>query len=275
MSSANSFPTRFLKVTSKTLVAVVWFSTLVFGLYILAFYAAARFGGDMNQWNELLPDIYSPDTHTANWGIGLHFLGGGIILMLGCIQVLESIRDRYPKLHRILGRIYVVSSIVTAIGGLTFIFVKGTIGGTVMNIGFGLYGVLMLICAIETFRHASQGRFEQHRAWALRLFALAIGSWLYRMEYGFWYLFTDRLWSGPNLQGPFDYFMDFWFYLPNLLVAEVVIGRKKFFQGPWAEGIAALGLLTAIAFLALGTYFFTLHYWWPAIWEWLSNLFTP
>ena len=141
-----------------------------------------------------------------------------------------------------------------------------------MNIGFGLYGILMIICAIETFRHAYTGRIEKHRAWALRLFALAIGSWLYRMEYGFWYLLTDRLWSGPSLQGPFDYFMDFWFYLPNLLVAEVIIGRRKLMSSPLAKTIAATSLLAAIAFLVLGTYFFTLRYWWPAIWDWFSRI---
>nr|WP_230680357.1 DUF2306 domain-containing protein [Pontibacter sp. 172403-2] len=64
---------------------------------------------------------------------------------------------------------------------MLFILVKGTFGGTVMNIGFSLCGLLIFMAVIETYRHAVAGRLERHRAWALRLYALAIGSWLYRM----------------------------------------------------------------------------------------------
>lgn len=54
-----------------------------------------------------------------------------------------------------------------------------------MDIGFGLYDILMLICAILTIRSNRAGEYSKHRVWAIRLFALAIGSWLYRMDYGY------------------------------------------------------------------------------------------
>jgi len=131
-----------------------------------------------------LPGLYQEGS-TSTKGIGLHFAVGGIILVLGSIQLIEAIRVRYSAFHRWVGRVYVLCSLLAAVGGLAFIFIKGTIGGTVMNMGFALYGLLMLVCSVETFRHARAGRMEQHRAWALRLYALAIGSWLYRMDYGF------------------------------------------------------------------------------------------
>ncbi len=247
------------------LVATVWASALLFGLYILAFYAAALFQGNTAQWNEVLPGLYDTETKAATIGIGIHFAAGGLILILGCIQLMDKVRKKYPALHRWLGRIYVLASILAGIGGLVFIFVKGTIGGVVMDIGFGLYGVLMIWAAVETIRHAYQKRFEQHRAWAIRLFALAIGSWLYRMDYGFWFLFTDGLGHTDFFNGPFDKFMIFFFYLPNLLVAEIFIGRRQLFQSSLAKGIAALLTFGATAFLILATYFFTIHYWGPAI----------
>lgn len=92
---------------------------------------------------------------------------------------------------------------MAAIGGLVFIIVKGTVGGTVMDIGFSIYGLLMLISAIETYRHAAAGRIEKHRGWALRLYALAIGSWLYRMDYGFWLLLSDGLGHSDDFSGTF------------------------------------------------------------------------
>ncbi len=256
---------RFLRLMGQLLVATVWISAMLFGLYILAFYFVALLEGNTAQWNEVLPGLYDNRTQSATLGIGMHFAAGGIILILGCIQLISQIRERYPALHRWLGRVYVLAAILTAVGGLVFIFVKGTIGGTVMNIGFAGYGLLTLIAAIETFRHAWARRIERHRAWAIRLFALAIGSWLYRMDYGFWFLFTDGLGHGKYFDGPFDYFMDFFFYLPNLLVAEVFIGRRQLLQKPIVQWLAGGGMLIATAFLVLATYFFTKHYWGPAI----------
>jgi hypothetical protein len=97
------------------------------------------------------------------------------------------------------------------------------------------------------------------------LFALAIGSWLYRMDYGFWLLFTDGLGHTDTFHGPFDYFMDFWFYIPNLLVAELFIRRQKVSDRPAVKWLMASALFVATAFLLLATYFFTTRLWGRAI----------
>lgn len=134
---------KTLRWSSVVLVTTVWVSAGLFGLYILAFYAAALYQGNLERWNQLLPRLYESGTTTATSGIGLHFAAGGIILVLGSIQLLDSVRVRFPALHRWLGRLYVLSCLLAAVGGLAFIAVKGTIGGSVMNIGFALYGILM------------------------------------------------------------------------------------------------------------------------------------
>ena len=278
--TASPQPTRFsmqrlsdalLRWSSRALLATVWISTTLFGLYILAFYAGALTEGDMARWNEVLPHIYERDTPTSTAGIALHFAAGGIILILGCVQLLQAVRRRLPALHRWLGRVYVIASLLAGIGGLIFIVTKGTIGGTVMDIGFGLYGLLMILAAVETFRHARARRIEQHRSWALRLFALAIGSWLYRMDYGFWLLLTDGLGHTTTFRGPFDMVMAFFFYLPNLLVVEAFM-RARGITAPSALKIGAASVLVvATGFLLLGTYFFTREYWGPAILSWFID----
>lgn len=255
------------------LVATVWISALLFGLYILAFYAAALYKGDMAKWNTVLPGLYTRGSSTSITGIGLHFATGGIILVLGSIQLITAVRVLYPALHRWIGRIYVLSCLLAAIGGLLFIIVKGTIGGSVMNAGFSLYGLLMFVSAIETYRHAAAGRIEKHRAWALRLYALAIGSWLYRMDYGFWILLTDGLGHSTNFTGPFDRIMAFFFYIPNLLVAEAFIRVRNFKTSAFLNLFSTLILLLMTLFLMVGTYYFTKFYWGPAILDWISGTF--
>lgn len=260
-----------LRWTSFLLVLTVWVSAGLFGLYILAFYAAALFGGNLEKWNHILPGLYKQGAAAATTGIGLHFATGGIILMLGSIQLIDAIRVRYSAIHRWVGRIYVLSSVLAAMGGLVFIAVKGTIGGAVMNIGFSLYGLLMLMAGIETYRHAAAGRIEKHRAWALRLYALAIGSWLYRMDYGFWFLLADGAGHATNFEGPFDRIMSFFFFIPNLLLAEVFIRSRNYKTSPLLNLLSSFILLLMTAFLVVGTYYFTKFYWGPAIVGWLSG----
>src|SRR4030095_2468332 len=162
---------------ARALTATCWISAALFGLYILAFYAAALVDGNIEKWNESLPRLYETDTPTATAGIGLHFAAGGIILALGCIQFVQALRSHYPAAHRWTGRGYVTAAFCAGVGGITFIFAKGAIGGLTMDLGFGIYGALTVVAAIQTYRHARARRLDSHRAWAMRLFALAIGSW--------------------------------------------------------------------------------------------------
>jgi hypothetical protein len=253
--------------TSVALVVTVWVSVTLFGVYILAHYAGAVTDEDLPSWNAVLPRLYEPTTPAATVAIGLHFLAGGVILVLGCVQLIAPIRARWPAVHRGFGRVYVVASLLAGVGGLGFIAVKGTVGGLVMNLGFGLYGVAVVVCAVQAYRHARARRIEQHRAWALRLFALAIGSWLYRMEYGFWLLLVGDLGHTEDFRGGFDRVMAFFFYLPNLLVVEALLRARSRPSSPGARGVAVAVQLGATAFLVLGTYFFTVELWAPSIAE--------
>lgn len=263
---------KALRWSARALGITVWTSSAIFGLYIIAFYFSALFEGNLERWNKILPRLYEADTTTATSGIGLHFLAGGIILLLGSIQLLESFRQRFSFAHRALGKVYVISSLVAAAGGLLFIAAKGTVGGMVMDIGFTGYGMLMGWAAIETFRQARAGNFSRHRAWAIRLFALAIGSWLYRMDYGFWFILADGWGHTKQFSGPFDQVMAFFFYLPNLLVAEFFIRARHSRLQPAMQAIGALVLFAGTAFILIGSFFFTTHVWGKAILAWLGLL---
>jgi len=264
-SSGPILAQRALAWSIRLISALVWTSTLLFGLYILAFYAVPFFQQDMHSWNATLNNLYSEDTSTATAGIGLHFMAGGLILIFGCVQLMGSVRARFPLLHHWLGRIYVTAALLTAIGGLVFVVSKGTIGGWVMDLGFGLYGVLMIVCAVMTIRLAMAKQFVDHRRWALRLFALAVGSWLYRMDYGFWYLLTDNAGHNETFTGPFDYVMDFFFFIPNLLVVEIILRAPIAAWRPVMLWCFSGVLVVASGFVILGTYAFTTLYWGPAI----------
>ena len=263
MGSSSASATS-LRWTGSALLASVWASAALFGAYILVHFAGALLDGQTDRWNETLPDLFNPDNPIATLGIGAHFAAGGIILSLGPIQLIAGIRDRWPTLHRWTGRLYVLTCLMAGVGGLTFIALQGTLGGATMDIGFGLYGLLMIWASVEAYRNGRARRLDVHRAWGIRLFALAIGSWLYRMEYGFWFLTFGGLGHTDTFDGPFDWVMAFFFYLPNLLVAEAYL-RAEGAPPPalrWGLSAAFVG---AVAFIVLATWKMTTLLWAPAI----------
>ncbi len=254
-----------LKLAGILLVTVSWISAATFGIYIFGFYLGAVPRGLMAQWNATLPKLYEANTPAATLSIGAHLATGAILLLFGPIQLLGAVRNRFKALHRWVGTIYVAAAAIAGLGGLGFILIKGTIGGLPMNIGFGLYGVLMVLCAVMTYVNGRARRQDSHRAWAIRLFALAIGSWLYRMDYGFWLLLSHGAGHDKTFSGLFDIVMAFAFYMPNLIAAEAFIRARREPTHPLLQVLAALLLLAATALVAIGTYYFVLYYWGPGI----------
>jgi hypothetical protein len=254
-----------LRWSAQLLVAVSWASGAIFAVYIIAFFGGAAIGGAGQRWNGALPGLFEPRSALINFAIGAHFLAGGVLLLLGPIQLIGGVRRSVPWLHRWLGRIYVVSAGMAGLGGLVFIVGRGTIGGLLMDVGFGLYGALMVLCATMAYVRARSGRYEQHRAWAIRLFALTIGSWLYRMEYGLWSVLFGGLGRGQAFSGWFDAAMVFFFYVPNLMIAEVFIRSGRNDRRAFVNRGAVVLLLAASAFIVVATWMFTASVWGPRI----------
>ncbi len=170
--------------------------------------------------------IYTPGGPVTNVAIFAHMVLGGAVMVLAPLQLVGRVRARYPRLHRITGRVIITASIAVALGGLFYIGVRGTVAGPLMDLGFALYGALMLGAGLQALRFARAGDFMRHSAWALRLFVLVMGSLIYRLHYALWYSLTDGLWSNEQLVGPFDQVQYFAFYLPYLAILEVWIRRR-------------------------------------------------
>ena len=257
---------RAVRWTSTALLAVVWVSIAAFGASILATYLHQGLTGQGHRWNDgVLPGLFDPDRLMATLGIGLHFATGGVLMLLIPLQLIGSLRRRYPAVHRWSGRVSVSAALLAGIGGLAFILVKGTIGGTLMDIGFAFYGALIVLASINTFRHARARRWLQHRAWAIRLFALAIASWLYRVEYAGWSIATDGAGRTQTFDGPFDVFMAFFFYTGALVVAEAYLRSRGGRPGTLAVVLSTATLVVSTLVLAVLNYFLVRYSWGPGI----------
>ncbi len=206
---------RYLLVASVVLVGLAFTAYAIrFGLRGLAFDLSGQ------------TYLYTPGAALPNVAIFSHMILGGAIMVLAPLQLSGRLRARWPRLHRVTGYVIFTGAVATALGGLAYIALRGTIAGGLMDVGSTLYGALMLIAAVQAVRLARARAFARHREWALRLFVLAMGSLIYRLHYVAWYALTDGLWSTPELDGPFDQVQYFAFYLPYLAALELYLRRR-------------------------------------------------
>ena len=175
-----------------------------------------------------------------------HMVTGALVTALSVVQLAGPVRRRWPRIHRVSGRVLAVTALLTGIGGLAYVAFSGTVGGPPMSVAFALYGILMIIAAIQTPRIAMQGNYDRHRRWGLRLIVLGLGSWLYRLHYGIWYGTTCSLSENlcgmaaePDFSGLFDRINLFAFYVPYLLALEWWLRRERQVRGDRAPHVTA------------------------------------
>lgn len=173
--------------------------------------------------------LFQPQAAVSNMAMALHMTFGAVITVLAPLQVLGPIRRRFPRLHRVVGRVFVVLALITGICGCFYIAMRGTIGGAAMDGAFALYGLCVIVCAVQTFRRARQGDFARHREWALRLAVLALASWFYRLHYAIWELATGGIARSDDFTGAFDRVQLLAFFVPYLILLEglFVIERRR------------------------------------------------
>ncbi len=95
-----------------------------------------------------------------------HALAGIFALLIGPINFSSRIRDRYRKLHRVLGRIYVVSVFVGSFSGIALAWGRPGLPGTSMQ------ATAWMVCTTAAFLTARNRQIIQHRQWMARSYAV-------------------------------------------------------------------------------------------------------
>lgn len=267
-TSPSSSKSQFQRASNILIwTAKSWFLTAAIGQwlfvsYIVAFYGGSTLSGDFESWNSVLPGGYIPGDTSGNLAIGLHVLISIVIIGGGPLQLIPQIRRSAPRFHRILGRIYIPSAMLTSIAGLYMTWFRDKdIGDVTMDLGLSLDAVLILIFSVLTVKYAMDRQLITHRKWALRLFMVVNAVWFFRIGLMFW-MFIN---SGPvgfdkaTFTGPFLTFWVFAQYLIPLAVLEFYfIARegKKIVQKYSASALVFLctlctGVGTFVAFMGM------------------------
>jgi uncharacterized membrane protein len=212
-----------------------WFTMT--GLALLTALASLRYFS-------LNPIVFIPGqkvAYLANLGpLLLHISGGTVALVIGPFQLLTGLRGGHPRLHRLLGRIYVGAVLATAAGGL--LLARIAMGGPLARLGFAALALVLLAMTAAAFVSILRGRVAAHRSWVIRSYAVVFTA------------VTFRVWLAvlTSFGLPFDqvYAVGAWTaWMINLLAAETLLGMSRTRRRqPSVAGTASSGLSQAVVY---------------------------
>jgi uncharacterized membrane protein len=104
----------------------------------------------------------------------LHTSFGGLALLLAPWQFVARLRQRRPRLHRWIGRVYVGCILVSGVAAYPVAF--GTVAGPIAAAGFATMATAWLTVTAIAFEAARRRRFAAHRRWMVRSFALTLSA---------------------------------------------------------------------------------------------------
>jgi uncharacterized membrane protein len=150
----------------------------------------------------------------------IHVFTALLALPAGLTQFFKTILRRRPRIHRVNGRVYVLS--ILLLGGPSGFFIGiWANGGLSSQIAFCLLAILWVFFTARAWRHAVAGRIRQHKADMYRSFALTLSA------------ITLRAWKYVIIAGfhprPMDaYRIVAWLgWTLNLAIAEYLILKKQ------------------------------------------------
>ena len=146
-----------------------------------------------------------------------HVITAMLAILIGPFQFLPGLRKgRLLKIHRWLGRAYLLSILFGGISGLYM--AQFAYGGIITELSFGVLACLWLYTGYRAYRDIRNKNIEGHREWMIRNYALTLAGLML------------RVWVPLSIPTGIDFAMAYRFigwlcWAPNQLVAEWIIRR--------------------------------------------------
>jgi len=116
-----------------------------------------------------------PHIQPFKWWLLPHGLAGACALLLGPMQFSDRLRQRFTKLHRVVGRFYVVGVFIAAPMGFYVQFYQLRLGATrSFSAAAAVQAITWMATTAIALAFILKGKTQQHRQWMTRSFAVAL-----------------------------------------------------------------------------------------------------
>lgn len=157
--------------------------------------------------------------------LSIHAAAASTALLVAPLQFVARLRKRFPRIHRITGRLYVVACVIGGLTGLPLAW--GATAGPIAAAGFGILAILWLWTTMVAWRLAVDGRFAEHRRWMIRSIALTAAGIMLRIYLGIMLTLPVEFYEGYRV-------IAFLSWAPNILLAELYLRRGRRVSAPAA-----------------------------------------
>lgn len=150
----------------------------------------------------------------------VHVFTSMLALAAGFTQFAPWVLRRWPRLHRWMGRLYVLN-VCLVTGPASLIMACYANGGWTSRLAFGILAVSWIATTSMGWRLALRRQWVRHQEWMMRSYALTLSALTLRVwKYTLVLLFEPR---------PMDvYRLVAWLgFVPNVLVVEWLIRRRR------------------------------------------------
>lgn len=122
---------------------------------------------------EVMPNMahFVTDAPLALWG---HILGGPLVLALAPVQASTWLRARWPRAHRVSGRVYAAGVLVAGLSSLAL--VPTAEASAFAKAGFAALGTFWIFFTFRGIWSAMSGDYTSHRRWMIRSLTLTFGA---------------------------------------------------------------------------------------------------
>lgn len=149
----------------------------------------------------------------------IHIFGGMLAIVLGPLQFIGFIRQRFGKAHKVIGKVYITAVLfISAPTGLYMAIYAN--GGFYASIGFVLMSVLWFYTTWMGIRTIRKKQIDAHVQWMIRSYAITFSAVSLR-------LWVPTLSLFSNFSSLQIIILTAWIsWLFNLIIAELIIKHK-------------------------------------------------
>jgi uncharacterized membrane protein len=104
-----------------------------------------------------------------------HVLAGAAFGITGPLQFVRALRQRFGALHRITGRVFVLSGAILGLSGLSLLAQVTSVRTPLADTARGLFGLALLVALALAMAAIRNRDIQRHRAWMIRAYAIGMG----------------------------------------------------------------------------------------------------
>lgn len=140
----------------------------------------------MVTYQEVLPYfILEKESYGRFWdfrfALAFHIACGLVAMVIGPFQFSKAFRSKYLRIHRLLGRLYLLAILVGALSATQLAWTSGYRVSFGWAFGLQVLALAWIVTAGMAFWKVKNGHILQHKEWMIRSYVVTLGFFFFRI----------------------------------------------------------------------------------------------